>query len=213
MAKTPPRLDSRLEHVLLDEEQLRQRVRELATEICRDFRDCDSLHLVGILTGAFVFLADLARAIQKAGGPLLHCTFVRARAYGTNVRQGATDPVTVEVDGVPDSVAGRDVIVVEDILDQGYTLTRIRNVLLTRARARSVRLCVLLDKTLERPSPEVATVRAELKPDYCGFTVPDRWLAGYGLDAGEEFRALPYVAIVREECFCPDTGDRERSEV
>lgn len=201
MAKTPARLDPRLDRVLLDEEQLRQRVQELAVEICRDFHGSDNLHLVGILTGAFVFMADLARAIHRAGGPLVRCVFVRARAYGIRVGQGAAEPVTVEVDRVPDSVAGCDVIVVEDILDQGHTLTRIRDLLLTRARARSVRLCVLLDKTLEQPSPEVAAVRKELKPDYCGFTVPDRWLAGYGLDAADEFRALPYVAIVREECF------------
>jgi len=126
---------------------------------------------------------------------------MRARTYGENLKGGDEGVLEVATERMFGEVGGRDVLLVEDILDQGFTLSRVRDLLLSEAGVRSVKLCVLLNKLLTSPSPESARARARLSPDYTGFDVPDRWVAGYGLDAGEEFRELPYVVIVREECF------------
>lgn len=191
----------RIESVLLSEEVIGARVRELASDICRDRRGQDVLSMVVVLKGAFVFAADLGRAIHKAGGPEIRYDFVRASSYGTEVGSEGGTGRRVRLALVPDNLQGKDVLLVEDILDQGSTLARIREALLNECRARSVKLCVLLYKQLDAPAPEVSAVRASLVPDYVGFEIPDKWVAGYGLDAAEEFRDLPFVAAVHEEYY------------
>lgn len=201
MVERLPEGESRLESVLIPATDLQARVDELAAAIARDFAGRDVVHLVGVLKGAWVFLADLARAIRRAGGPTVQYHFLRASTYGSAVKDPGETGRAVRLEGLPEAVRGGDVLLVEDILDQGFTLAGIRRALLVEGGARSVRLCVLLSKTLDTPTPEVAQVRREVVPDYVGFVIPDRWVAGYGLDVAEEFRDLPYVAIVREECF------------
>lgn len=169
-----------LAEVLLDEETIQGRVRELAAQIDADYAGC-KLVLVASLKGAFVFLADLMRAMTLP----VRIEFVQASSYGLNgdttgcVRLGAA---TCE------DLAGQHVLVVEDIADTGRTL----KALVERLRAMgtaSVRTCCLLDK----PSRRVV----EFVPDYVGFEIPDRFVVGYGLDWCERFRNLPYVAVVR----------------
>jgi len=201
MAERLPAGESRLERILIPAADLQARVAELAAQISRDYAGHDVVHLVGVLKGAWVFLADLARAIRRADGPSVQYHFLRASTYGSEVKGVGETGRAVRIEGVPDAVRGGDVVLVEDILDQGFTLAGIRRALLEQSGARSVRLCVLLSKTLDAPSPEVARLRRELVPEYVGFVVPDRWVAGYGLDVAEEFRDLPYVVVVREECF------------
>lgn len=196
-----PQSDHRLERVLISETRLRKRIRELAQAIVHDSDPARPLRLVAILKGAFVFAADLGREIRRCGGPPVRYDFIRAVTYGTTVGNGDTTDRQVRIEWAPDTLAGEDVVLVEDILDQGRTLAHVRDLLLGALRARSVRLCVLLDKRLDSPSPAVAARRQALPVDYVGFTIADRWVAGYGLDAAEEFRDLPFIAIVREEFF------------
>jgi hypoxanthine phosphoribosyltransferase len=128
------------------------------------------------------------------------CGFIRSSAYGDVIRTQGSDAPFVSLGTVPESVVGQDVLLVEDILDQGVTL----HALVSRIResgVRSLKLCVLLDKQLETPSDQVLRLRADLALDYVGFRVPDRWLAGYGLDAAGEYRDLPCIAVLREEFF------------
>ncbi len=201
MLERLPEGETRLESILISAAALEARVTELAQAIARDHDSPDPLHLVAVLKGAWIFLADLARALRRVGGPAVHYHFVRATTYGTGMKGAQERSRQVRLEGLPSAVRGSTVVLVEDILDQGFTLAGIRKALLDDAGARAVRLCVLLDKHLDAPTPEVARLRQSLIPDYVGFSVPDRWVAGYGLDAAEEFRDLPYIAVVREECF------------
>lgn len=191
--------DPRIAEVLISAAQIRQRVRSLAAEIRRDHADSTELHLVGVLNGAFMFMADLARALRRAGAPPVHYAFLRARTYGTTLK-GSPLP-QVEIDYVPRGLEARDVILVEDILDQGVTLQAVCAHLRERVPMRSLKLCVLLVKDLDRMSPAVKAARRAVRPEYVGFHVPDRWVAGYGLDAGGELRDLPCVAAVHEKYF------------
>ena len=200
MKQTTKLPDKRLERVLISERAIRARLKVLARRIVADSAGRPCVHLVGVLKGAVVFMADLGREIRKAGGPPVRFGFVRARAYGAVLKGTGETTREVRVDLMPDGVRGSDVLLVEDILDQGFTLERVRDLLLDEG-ARSVQLCVLLNKQLAAPTPQVRALRERLIPDYEGFRIPDRWVAGYGLDAKEEFRELPYVAIVREEYY------------
>ena len=193
--------DERVQKILLSEEQIRDRVDALAAEIVRDYTGRAEIHVVGVLKGAFVFMADLGRAIRRHDGPSVHFHFLRASTYGSELKSTGETSRKVRLEMMPPNLCGKDVLLVEDILDQGFTLSRIRDALLDEEGAQSVKLCVMLDKMLDDPAPEVVALREKLIPDYAGFQVPDRWLVGYGLDVAEEFRDWPCVAVVREACF------------
>ena len=196
--------DPRIESVLLSEDCIRERISGLATDIADHYADANPLRLVGVLKGAFVFLADLAREISRCNGPPLVLDVARASTYAHGMKQVGETAREVQLTLLPDNLQGCDVLIVEDILDQGFTLSRILRHLDATAGARSIGFCVLLDKQLDDPEPEVIEVRRQLadrSPMFRGFEIPDRWVAGYGLDVGEEFRELPDVVLVREECF------------
>lgn len=196
-----PQHDPALERILLSADRIATRIDELAAQVAADYADCTCLHLIGVLKGAFVFMADLGRAIRRAGGPPLVYDFVKASTYGESIKkQGETHRKT-QIEGLPRSIRNADVILVEDILDQGFTLAGLRDAIVRDGGVRSARVCVLLDKQLEVPTEEVTAIRRTIRPDYVGFTVPDRWVAGYGLDVNESYRELPYVAVVREHHF------------
>ena len=192
-----PSGDPRIESVLFSETDIQDRVRQLAANIRGDLADCAELTVVGVLKGAFVFMADLGRELRRNGLSVRY-EFIKTTTYGATLRRAGESSRDVRVDLLPTGLKGRDVLLVEDILDQGFTLSRIRDVLREHG-ARSVMVCVFLDKILDAPSAEVASLRAGLCPDYVGFRVADRWVAGYGLDVEEELRDLPYIAVVREE--------------
>jgi hypoxanthine phosphoribosyltransferase len=186
--------------ILIDEDQIQDRLAEMAQDIIADAVHAPRLRLVGVLKGGWMFLADLARAIRRAGGPHVLYEFIRASTYGSEIKQFGESQRQVTITGLPKDIHGDHIILVEDILDQGFTLSTIRTQLLAMGAA-SVKVCVFLDKQLENPEPAVREIRSQLVPEYVGFPVPDRWVVGYGLDIGEEFRDLPYVAIAREEYF------------
>ncbi|MEO0067511.1 MAG: hypoxanthine phosphoribosyltransferase [candidate division WOR-3 bacterium] len=167
---------------LISAERIRRRVRELAKEISRDYAGKEVL-LVGLLKGSWVFLADLVRCLEVP----VQVDFISAASYGS--RKESKGLVRVDLD-LRARVKGRDVLVVEDIVDTGFTLKSVLQ-RLKRRRPKSVRVCALLDKPSRR--------KVEVEPDYVGFKVPDRFIVGYGTDFAERFRQLPYVGYIEEE--------------
>ncbi len=176
----PSELPEGVAEVLIQESDLAQRVRELAEEISRDYAGRRPL-LVACLKGAFVFLADLVRHLRVP----VEIDFVRLASYGSGTESCGRVAITKDLETDPQ---GRDVIVVDDIVDTGETLCYLIHTLRARSPA-SLRVCALLDKPARR--------RRAVRVDYLGFTIPDRFVVGYGLDCGEKYRELPFVGIVK----------------
>ena len=177
-------LDRDVERVLFSEEELRRRVAEIAAEIDRDYAGKEPL-LVSVLRGSFVFMADLVRQIH------LPCTvdFMAVSSYGS----GTTSSGQVKiVKDLSETIEGKDVIVVEDILDSGNTLSYLLKLLEAR-RPASIRLCTLLDKPERRTKP--------VEVQYSGFTIPDEFVVGYGLDYDERYRNLPYIGVLKPKVY------------
>ena len=173
-------LDKDLERVLFSEEELDRRVGEIAAEITRDYAGREPL-LISVLRGSFVFMADLVRKID------LPCTvdFMAVSSYGGGTSSSGQEKI---VKDLSETIEGRDIIVIEDILDSGNTLSYLLNILKARHPA-SVRLCTLLDK----PSRRVK----EVELHYSGFSIPDYFVVGYGLDYAEKYRGLPYIGVLK----------------
>lgn len=163
---------------LLSESVIQARVRELGAAITRDYEGAD-LVLVGVLKGAFVFLADLVRAIELP----LAVDFLSVSSYGADTESSGVVRMTEDL-SLP--IAGKEVLLVEDIVDTGLTASYLLRNLRTRNPA-GVKLCTLLHK----PSRS----RVEVPIDYCGFVVEDAFLVGYGLDHDQRFRNLPYIGL------------------
>lgn len=196
-----PEMSDRVESVLITRRLVERRVRALAAEISAFYRGERRLELVFILEGARTFATDLEKAVYDAGGPEVRSQSIKARTYGAEIKREGETGREVRIYHEPTGLEGKRVLLVEDIVDQGFTLHAVRDWLLEDAGAAEVRVCVLLEKKLMNPTPEVRRLRQSLKPDWVGFRVPDRWVAGYGVDAGEDFRNLPFVVVVREERY------------
>ena len=174
--------DGRIDRILLSTEEIAGRVRELGATIAEDYAGRD-LVLVTVLKGGVIFLADLCRAVD-----LPHSIdFMAVSSYGP----GAAGSVRITKD-LDDSIEGRDVLVVEDIIDTGFTLNYLLRVLRQRGPA-SLAVCTLLDKEVRR--------LVDLPIEYRGFSIPDRFVVGYGLDLEGEWRNLPYVATLHDEVW------------
>jgi hypoxanthine phosphoribosyltransferase len=168
--------------VLYSAEQIRERIAELGARITSEYRGRD-LVLVGVLKGSCVFMADLMRVIDLE----LTIDFMSVSSY----KDGTVSTGDVEIlKDLSNPIRDKDVIVVEDIVDTGLTLSRLMEILSSRG-ANSIRLATFLDK----PDPRIKT---ELKIDYTGFVVPNRFLVGYGLDAAGRYRNLPFIAVVKD---------------
>jgi hypoxanthine phosphoribosyltransferase len=172
-------LDERIGEILIDAETLQRRVRELGAEITRDYRG-RTPHLVGILKGASIFHADLVRSIDLA----VTFDFMAVASYGASTRTSGEVRILKDLD---ESLEGRDVMVVEDILDTGLTLHYLLQNLLARG-PRTLKVAALLDKPSRR--------KIDVSADYVGFQVPDRFLIGYGLDFDQRYRNLPHISIL-----------------
>ena len=173
-----------LARVILTPEQIQARVKALAREIERDYADVSRLYLIGILKGAFIFLADLSRALE-----IHHVVdFMSVSSYGDSAV--STGAVRLMLD-LRAPIRGEHVIIVEDIVDTGHTLAYLYKTLEGRGPA-SLRTCTLLQK--ERDSLDVPI-------DYLGFTIPDVWVVGYGLDYADTHRTLPFVAELKPEVY------------
>ena len=173
-------LEQDIERVLFTEQELKDRVAEIAAQIDKDYAGKEPM-LISVLRGSFIFMADLARSIT------LPCTvdFMAVSSYGAGTTSSGQVKITKDLS---ESIEGRDIIVVEDILDSGNTLSYLFQLLQARHPA-SVRLCTLLDKPSRRTKPVTA--------DYTGFTVDDLFVVGYGLDYAEKYRNLPYSGILK----------------
>ncbi len=172
-----------IERVLVTTEQIQARVIELAQQIDHDYAGVDRLYIVGILKGAFIFLADLTRQLRTP-----HVVdFMALSSYGRTTTSGA---VRILMD-LREPVEGQHVLVVEDIVDTGHTLDYLLHILNNRKPA-SLRTCVLVRKQRQNNG---------IKVDYLGFEIPDVWVVGYGLDYADRFRTLPYVAELKRHVY------------
>lgn len=166
--------------VLLSEEQIRTRIADLGAQITRDYAGLNPL-LIGVLKGALFFLSDLMRAIDTR----LSLEFMAISSYGSSTRTSGEVRIMKDLD-VP--IEGRHILVVEDIVDTGLTLSYLLANLHARGAA-SVKLAALLDKYERR--------QKEVKIDYLGFPIPDEFVVGYGLDFAERYRNLPFIAVLK----------------
>lgn len=166
----------------IDADSIAGRVDELARQISDDYAGCEPL-VVGILKGAWVFMADLVRRLSIP----IRCDFVRLSSYGLS-RETSGDP-KILLD-VTESLAGRHILLVEDLVDTGLSVAWLREHF-QRHEPASIGLCVLLDKPGRR--------RIEVEPDYVGFEIEDRFVVGYGIDYAEQCRELPYIGYVVDE--------------
>ena len=177
-------LDKDIQEILFSEEQLKERVQAIARQIEADYQGREVM-LISVLRGSFVFMADLCRALK------LPCTmdFMSVSSYGGGTSSSGQVQITKDLS---EDITGRHVIVLEDILDSGNTLSYLLNILEHR-RPASVRLCALLDKPDRRVKP--------VELHYCGFTIPDAFVVGYGLDYDQHYRNLPYIGILKPEVY------------
>ena len=174
-----------VQEILFSEQQLKERVAQLGREISRDYAGKEPVLLVSVLRGSYIFMADLSRAIDIP----VQIDFMSVSSYG----KGTSSSGQVEIKkDLSDSIEGVHVIVVEDILDSGNTLSYLLHVLSARHPA-SISLCTLLDKPERREKPITA--------DYVGFTVPNAFIVGYGLDYAEKYRNLPYIGVLKPEIY------------
>ncbi len=173
-------MDDIIGKILISEDDIKQRVAELGAEISRDYKGRQPI-LVNILKGGIIFLSDLVRQLE-----VLHeIDFMSVSSYESQTE--STGVVRILAD-LNINIEGKDVIIVEDIVDSGLTLDYIRHILLAR-RPKSMTICTLLDKT--------ATRKIEVPLDYVGFEIPDEFVIGYGLDYMQKYRNLPYVAVLK----------------
>jgi hypoxanthine phosphoribosyltransferase len=177
--------------LLISEELIQAKVEELARRISADYSDVDDLILVGILKGSFIFLADLARRLTVPRS----VEFMALSTYGD---LSTTDGAVRMILDLRRNIADRHVLIVEDIVDTGYTLAYLVRTLTARHPA-SLKTCVLVRK------PERREVDAQV--DYLGFEIPDAWVVGCGLDYAEKFRTLPYIGVIEPESSRKDVAE------
>lgn len=177
-------IDADVEEILLSSEQVQARVAELGAQLATDYVGRDPV-LVSVLKGSIIFLADLVRAMPIP----LSIDLMEVSSYGASTESSGQVRILKDLST---SIADREVIVVEDIIDTGLTLNYLLRYLHDKGPA-SIRICCLLDKPARR--------LAEIEIDYRGFTIADRFVIGYGLDYGERYRNLPYIGVLRPSVY------------
>ncbi len=168
--------------VLISKDEIRKRVSELGCKITQDFKGKTPV-LVSILKGGGFFIADLAREIKLS----VSIDYIETASYGEETESSGSVKITKDLSK---PVQGKDVIIVEDIIDTGYTLEAVKKLMRVRG-ASSVKICVLLNKPSRR--------KVRVKIDYCGFEIPDKFVVGYGIDYAEKYRNLPYIAVIKRD--------------
>ncbi|MCA9964268.1 MAG: hypoxanthine phosphoribosyltransferase [Anaerolineales bacterium] len=174
-----------IDHVLIDEATLQKRIQELAATITADYDGIEDLMLLAVLKGSYMFLADLSRSLRRPHA----VDFMGVSSYGGGTKSSGAVRIMMDL---KEPIEGRNVVIVEDIIDSGHTLSYLRRTLLAR-NPRSLRICSLLSKPVRR--------EVEVPMDYIGFDIPDEFVVGYGLDFDELYRNLPFIAVLKPEVF------------
>ncbi|MBK5251224.1 MAG: hypoxanthine phosphoribosyltransferase [Peptostreptococcaceae bacterium] len=174
----------KVQKVLISENELAGRIEEMGKAMTKDYKGKD-LFVVGVLKGANIFMSDLIRKIDLP----MHMDFMAVSSYGMSTESSGTVRILKDLDF---SIEGKDVLIVEDIIDSGLTLKYLTRILMER-KPSSLKICTLLDKPDRR--------KVDLDVDYIGFKIPDAFIVGYGIDFAEGYRNLPYVAVLKEEIY------------
>ena len=178
-------LEEVIDQVLIDEESLNKRIKKLANQLNEYYEDKNELVLVGILKGSIMFMAQLAKSIK------INCTleFMDVSSYDDGTESSGNVKIIKDLDT---DISGKEVLIVEDIIDTGRTLDALRHSLIKR-EANSVKIITLLDK------PERRVI--EVKPDWTGFKIPNEFVVGYGLDYQQKYRNLPFIGVLKREVY------------
>ena len=197
--------DIRFKSLLIPEKSLQKRIQNLAQLIIKKGIKKSRLDFLIVLTGAFIFGADLGRQIYKICGNDVFFHMVKLSTYQDEIKGKGEINRQVKFELEPMDIENRDIIIIEDIIDQGFTLNALMDYLVKNKKANSVKICSLLLKNLDNPSQEVIQSRKNIEShlDFIGFTVPDIWVAGYGIDASNDFRSLPFIIGVNEDFYLP----------
>lgn len=178
-------MHSDCEKILLTQEQLKERIAQMGKQISADVDDCEPMIAVGILKGSVIFMADLVREIEKS----VEMEFMAVSSYGASTKSSGAVKILKDLDI---DISGKNVLIIEDIIDSGITLSYLKEMLLKR-NPKSLKICTLLNKPERR--------KAEMKVDYIGFDIPDEFVIGYGLDYDNKYRNLPYIGILKREVY------------
>lgn len=165
--------------VLIDEKKIDERIRQISEQINNDFGD-EPLIVIGILKGSFMFLSDLVKHLKMP----TEIHFMKASSYGSGTKTSGTVAIKLDIDS---DITNQNVLIVEDIIDSGYTMSEVRKMLCARG-AKSLKLCSCLSKPSRR--------EVEIDIEYLGFEIPDKFVVGYGLDYDEKYRSLPYIGYI-----------------
>ncbi len=195
--------DIRFKSLLIPEKSLQNRIQNLAQSIINKSKNKSRLDFLIVLTGAFIFGADLSRHIYRISGIEVTFHTVKLSTYQDEIKGKGEINRQVKFELEPMDIENRDIIIIEDIIDQGFTLNALMDYLVKNKKAKSVKICSLILKNLDNPSIEVKQSRKNIEShlDFIGFTVPDIWVAGYGIDASNDFRSLPFIIGVNEDFY------------
>lgn len=172
-------MDHRVD-IMIAEQEVQERISQLGEDLCRHYEDSDNLVMVGLLRGSYMFMADLSRQLKVNH----EVDFMTASSYGNSMESTREVKILKDLDGC---IKGKDVILVEDIIDTGYTLNKVVDMLKTR-EPKSIEICTLLDK------PSRREVQVDVK--WIGFEIPDEFVVGVGIDYAQKYRNLPYIGKV-----------------
>jgi hypoxanthine phosphoribosyltransferase len=183
-------IENDIEKILVSKEEISDIVKRISAQITDDYKDSEHLVLLCILKGSAPFFADLARNIEVP----CEFEFMRVSSYGSS--SVSTGELKIILDMDRDDIEECDVIIVEDIIDSGNTLFKLKKYIQEKG-AKSVKICTLLDK----PDRRAEHIKGKLETDYTGAVIPDEFVVGYGLDYSEKYRNLPYVGILKREVY------------
>ncbi|EDL63264.1 hypoxanthine phosphoribosyltransferase [Bacillus sp. SG-1] len=177
-------LNKDIEKVLITEEELQEKIKKLGAELTEEYKDSFPL-AIGVLKGAMPFMGDLLKRMDT----YLEMDFMDVSSYGNSTVSSGEVKIVKDLDT---KVEGRDILIIEDIIDSGLTLSYLVELFRYR-KAKSIKIVTLLDKPSGR--------KADIKADYVGFIVPDEFVVGYGLDFAEKYRNLPYIGVLKPEVY------------
>jgi len=183
-------MNNSIKKVLLDEETIQKRVKELADQISEDYKD-EGVMFIGILKGSIAFMADLMKKMSID----IQIDFMAVSSYGASTKSTGVVRILKDLDA---DIKDKNILIIEDIVDTGTTLKYLMGYLKSRG-PKSIKICSLLDKPARR--------KADIQADYIGFTIPDEFVVGYGLDYAEWLRGLPYIGILKEEVYKNDKSN------